>query len=132
MKKILIAEDDKKIAAALSIRFKAAGYQVSSAPDGFRSYLRAAIERPDLILMDITMPIATGLQVSHELAESGLGDIPVIFITASKDPNYRDLAGKLGAAGFFEKPLDSEALLARVAEVLQTKQGDPAGRSLKR
>ena len=121
MKKILIAEDDEKIAAALEIRLKAAGYEVKTVADGLRSYLRAMTWTPDLILMDIYMPIGSGLDVAQELKAAGLADIPIIFITASKEESLRERAEALNAAGFFEKPFDTEKLLAAIARTLQSR-----------
>jgi DNA-binding response OmpR family regulator len=121
MKKILITEDDRRISAALEIRLRAAGYEVRSVPDGLRSYLLAASWKPDLILMDICIPVGSGLAVAQELKDSGLDDIPIIFITASKRTNLKELAGKLNAAGFFEKPFDTEKLLAAISSTLQSK-----------
>jgi DNA-binding response OmpR family regulator len=121
MKKILIAEDDKNIGAALEIRLKAAGYEVKVVPDGFRSYVRAMSDPPDLLLMDIFMPFGSGLEVAQELKSAGLADIPIIFMTASKEKNLRKTAKKIGAAGFFEKPFDSERLLATITQALDRK-----------
>jgi DNA-binding response OmpR family regulator len=121
MKKILIAEDDKKIGAALKIRLEAAGYEVMVLSDGFRSYMRSLTEQPDLILMDIFLPIGSGLAVVQELRSAGLADIPIIFMTASKLKNLRARAEMLNAAGFFEKPFDTEKLLATISRVLQSR-----------
>jgi two-component system copper resistance phosphate regulon response regulator CusR len=122
MKKILIAEDDKKIGAALAIRLEAAGYEVQVIRDGFRSYIRAMTDQPDLILMDIYMPMGSGLAVAQELKRAGLADIPVIFMTASEEKNLRERAEELNAVGFFEKPFDTEKLLAAISRALQSKQ----------
>ena len=89
-KRILIAEDDRKIGAALEIRLKAAGYEVQVVPDGFRSYFRSVGHPPDLLLMDIFMPFGNGLEVAQELKSAGLADIPIIFMTASKEPFLRE------------------------------------------
>jgi len=124
MKRILIAEDDKKIGAALEIRLKAAGYEVQVIMDSFRSYVRAMSDPPDLILMDIYMAFGTGLEVAQELKRAGLGDIPIIFMTASKETNLRETAKKIGAVGFFEKPFDTESLLAAIAHALARKSKD--------
>jgi DNA-binding response OmpR family regulator len=127
MKKILITEDDRKISAALEIRLKAAGYEVRTVADGLHSYLLAATWKPDLILMDICIPVGSGLAVAQELKDSGLDDIPIIFITASKRMNLKELAGKLNAAGFIEKPFDTEKLLAAISSTLQSKQATKEG-----
>jgi DNA-binding response OmpR family regulator len=119
MKKILIIEDDGKIAAALAIRLKSAGYEPIIAPDGFEGLRRAVADRPDLILMDIWMPVGIGFSVAQRLPSLGLKDIPLIFITASRLPGLRRAAEQLGAVAFFEKPYDPEQLLAAIAHALQ-------------
>src|SRR3954464_5553618 len=97
MKKILLMEDDTKIAAALAIRLHAAGYDVMTAPDGWQGLQLAVTERPDLLLMDIWMPVGLGFSVAERLKEVGLGDIPIIFITASKLKGLKEAARETGA-----------------------------------
>jgi DNA-binding response OmpR family regulator len=127
-KKILIAEDDKKIGAALSIRLKAAGYEVQLAVDGSEGLKLAIQERPDLILMDIWMPNRMGFSVAERLKRVGLSEIPIIFMTASKKPEFWRMAQEVGADGFFEKPFDTKKLLVAISLALQprhsTKEGD--------
>jgi DNA-binding response OmpR family regulator len=127
MQKILIAEDDRKIGAALKIRLVAAGYEVQVIRDGFRSYIRAMTGQPDLILMDIYLPIGSGLAVAEELKRAGLDDIPIIFMTASKEKNLRERTEQLNAAGFFEKPFDMEQLLAAIRRTLHSRQPTKEG-----
>jgi DNA-binding response OmpR family regulator len=118
MKRILVVEDDAKIAAALRIRLEAGGYQVVTAGDGFTGLKMAMAFRPQLILLDIMMPVGMGFSVAERLKDLGLGDVPIIFITASKRSGLRKTAQRLGAAGFFEKPYDAEELLAAVQLIL--------------
>ena len=125
MKKILIVEDDTKIAAALSIRLEAAGYAALTAPDGLAGLKLALENKPDLILMDIWMPVGIGFSVAHRLHSLTLRGVPIIFITASKVKGLRKTAERLGAVAFFEKPYDSEQLLAAVRQGLNAK---PAAR----
>lgn len=127
MKKILIAEDDKKIGAALEIRLEAAGYEVQILRDGFSTYLQVLTDQPDLILMDIYMPMRSGLAVAQELKRAGLADIPIIFMTASKQKNLRERAEEMNAVAFFEKPFETEKLLAAISRALQSKHSTTEG-----
>jgi DNA-binding response OmpR family regulator len=118
MKKILIAEDDKKTGAALEIRLGAAGYEVLVLRDGIRSFLRTMTDQPDLILMDIFLPMGSGLAVAEELKGTELADTPIIFMTAGKQKNLRVRAEELNAVAFFEKPFDTEKLLVAISRAL--------------
>jgi len=123
MKTLLVVEDDPKICAALRVRLGAAGYHVVAAPDGFSGLKMAVAEKPDLILLDIMMPVGMGFSVAERLKDLGLGEIPIIFITASKRAGLRKMAQKLGAAGFFEKPYDADELVAAINLILDSKPG---------
>jgi two-component system alkaline phosphatase synthesis response regulator PhoP len=125
MKKILIVEDDMKIATALEIRLEAAGYDVIRAPDGFRGLQLAVREHPDLIIMDIWMPVGIGFSVAQRMQDLGLVHIPIIFITASKLEGLRETVEQLGAAAFFEKPYDPIELMAAISRTLEDKKTHP-------
>lgn len=120
MKKILIVEDDKDIVRALSVRLKAANYEVVTAFDCIMGTQIAAKERPDLAIFDISMPGGNGVILANRLHEnSRTVGTPVIFITASKKPEIRQKAMATGAVGFFEKPYDAKELLACVESALE-------------
>src|SRR6267143_827399 len=110
MKTILVVEDDRKIASALAIRLEAAGYEALTAVNGLEGIGLVLDQKPDLIIMDIWMPVGIGFSVAQRLRSLGLGSIPVIFMTASRIKGLRRAAAKLRAAGFFEKPYDPEQL----------------------
>src|SRR5438067_11141118 len=99
MNKILVVDDDKKIAAALSIRLESAGYEVVTAADGLQGLTSAIETKPDLIILDIWLPGAIGFLIAERLKNVGLGGIPLIFITASKKKDLWTLAQEVGAAG---------------------------------
>jgi DNA-binding response OmpR family regulator len=111
MKKILIVEDDQKIAMALAIRLKANGYSASIAPDALAGASEARAIKPDLILLDISLPGGNGFQLAETfLRMPETSGTPVIFITASKNPELLKKVMELGAVGLFEKPFDAEEL----------------------
>jgi len=118
MKKILVVDDDTKIAKALAIRLEAAGYEPLTAITGLEAVNLTLHQKPDLIIMDIWMPVGIGFSVAQRLRTLGLGTIPIIFMTASKLRGLRHAATKLGAAGFFEKPYEPEELLEAVSQAL--------------
>lgn len=126
MKKILIADDDPKVTFALTRRLEANGYSVRTAPDGFEALKLAKAESPDLILMDIWMPVGIGLSVAERMKELGL-DIPVIFLTASRKPGLREAAERVGGAAFIEKPYDPQLMLQTIEQTLDLAAPTPAG-----
>lgn len=119
MKRILIIEDSRSIAGALNVRLRAAGYEVQTVYDGVRALSTAAKHPPDLMLMDIRMPGGLGFTIREHLAALNMPDLPIIFMTASKKPGLRKAARNMGAAGFFEKPFNTDKLLACIATALE-------------
>ncbi len=117
-RKIVIIDDDEKIAKALAVRLTAAGYETFTSYNGVAGLLLSQIKKPDLIISDVYMPTGGGFSVAYRFKETVAG-IPVIFLTASKKPNLKELALKLGAAGYMEKPYESDLLLKMIAELLQ-------------
>jgi CheY-like chemotaxis protein len=76
----------------------------------------AASLQPDLVLLDISMPAGNGFTVAERMRSAVPDPAPIIFLTASKQPGFRERARALGAAGYFEKPYEAETLLAAVRE----------------
>ena len=104
-KQILIIEDDQKIALALAVRLKSSGYETVTAYDALTGVSAAAKNPPDLVLLDISMPAGNGFTVAERIQSLALTPIPIIFLTASKQPGFRQRANVLKAAGYFEKPV---------------------------
>lgn len=126
MKKILIVEDDKKISLALAIRLKAKGYQVLAAYDALNGVSLAVKNRPDLILLDISMPAGGGFEVAKRVQDlAPTAGTPIIFMTASKVPGLKEKASELGAVAFFEKPFEAEELVAAIQGVLDESAEEP-------
>lgn len=118
-KMILVADDDKDLVTALSIRLKAAGYDVVGAFDGEEAYKQAVEHRPDLIILDVRMPAGGGFssidRMKHSLATR---DIPVIFLTAFDDEEIREQARTMGAAGYFRKPFNDREFMDAIDGIL--------------
>ena len=124
VKKILVIDDDEKIAQALKIRLKPAGYEVLTAADGVYGLSLAMEHKPDLVILDIWMRVGGGFSVAYRLRERA-PEVPVIFITASKRAELREMADTLGAVGFIEKPWQPEELLAAVTTALKGRSPSP-------
>ena len=123
MKKILIVEDDKRIVMALNVRLRAQGYEVCAAYDAMLAMTLAMEHKPDLVLLDISMPGGDGFLVAERLQSSVVtSGVPIIFLTALKQEGLREKAMELGAEAFFEKPFESDELLAAIEAAL----GEPA------
>jgi CheY-like chemotaxis protein len=118
-KKIMIVDDDPKIVKALALRLGSAGYETVTTFNGITALLLVRGNPPDLIITDIWMPSGTGFSLAYRLKELKL-NIPMIFLTASKQPGLADTARQLGAAGYLEKPYEPEALLKMVGDLLET------------
>ena len=117
--KILFVEDDEKIVKALTIRLKSQGYDVVAAFDAIMAMSKAMEHHPDVILLDISMPGGNRFTVAERLQDSSLTvDIPVIFLTASKEPGLRERAKELGAVGYLEKPFEAQELLSVIQHAL--------------
>jgi CheY-like chemotaxis protein len=81
--------------------------------------LNAAVRNPPaLVLLDISMPAGSGFSIAEQIQTRIPTPIPIIFLTASKQPDFREKAEKLGAAGYFEKPYEAEELFGAIRQVL--------------
>ena len=123
MKKILVVEDDKNVSKALGIRLAGEGYSVYTAVDGLGGLREAVQNRPDLILLDISMPAGDGFSVAKAVQRLNVtAGTPIIFITASRKPGLREHALTIDSVvDYIEKPYDPEELLGKIRAVI----GDP-------
>lgn len=122
MSKILIAEDDENLLISLAMRLRAAGFVVVAARDAEMAMTVAERERPDLALLDISMPGEDGFQLAERMkGNEATLDAPIIFLTASDLPELRDRADEVGAIGFHTKPYDFKELLHSVRAALGPK-----------
>lgn len=110
--KVLIADDDKIIDAALSAVFRKRGWQTMVAFDAMQALMFAKQSPlPDVVLLDIAMPAGSGLMTLERLKSATLTEgIPVVVVSGSEDPELPDKVKGMGAVGFVKKPVDPEAL----------------------
>jgi DNA-binding response OmpR family regulator len=120
MAKILIADDDRDILMLLASRLRANNYEVVTALDCSQAIKKAYSEKPDLILMDIRMPMVGGMRAFSNLKMySRTENIPVIFITAYPGKEVEQEAREMGAADFIAKPFETNQLLLKIRKVLK-------------
>jgi len=119
-KKILLADDDPNLIQVLQLRFKKAGYEIVEAYDGDEALLKMRQEKPDLAVMDITMPKMSGYALVREMkADADLKHIPIIVISG-KD-SMQDIFKIEGVGTYLVKPFDFAELLTKVKEQLGDK-----------
>ena len=118
--RILLIDDDVEIQEFITTFLGIEGYEVLLASDGASGLTRARKERPDLILLDISMPDIEGVEVCRRLrAGAETADTPVFILSARTDDRERRRAAEAGATRFVDKPFQNESLLRWIAEALQ-------------
>ena len=117
-KKILVADDEQQLALAVKIRLQSKGYTVVTASDGQQALQLAEQEKPDLIILDVLMPVMDGYSCLREInTRFGRGKIPVIILTARD--RMKDLFELEGVEDYVIKPFDHEDLLVRIERVFK-------------
>lgn len=115
MTKILLVEDNEMNRDMLSRRLKRKGYEVVSANDGARGISMAQTEDPDLILMDISLPVIDGLQATRQLkGDPHTRAIPIIALTAHAMAGDREKCLEAGCNDYATKPVEFPQLLAKI------------------
>jgi len=118
-KRILIVDDEPNIVKMLGFRLKTNGYEILTAHDGQSGLKTAHEERPDLIVLDVTMPPPDGYEVCKMLKEDpAYCDIPVILLTARVTERDKTSASQAKPNAYMSKPYESEALLAKIRELI--------------
>jgi CheY-like chemotaxis protein len=118
---VLIADDNPMNLKILVTRLAAEGYQTVTAPDGAEALAVASAQRPDLILLDVMMPKIDGFEVCRRLKEDPSAFTPIIMVTAMADAKDAVTGLDAGADEYLIKPVDQQALIARVRSMLRIK-----------
>jgi DNA-binding response OmpR family regulator len=127
-KRILIVDDESAILQTLRFNLERNGYAVATAGDGRTAIALAASERPDLIIMDIMLPVLDGIEACKEIRKTS--GVPIIMLTARDQEIDKVLALELGADDYVTKPFSLHEFLARVkARLRRQAAGDGAARS---
>lgn len=133
-KKILVIDDDVNLIKVIENRLLSTGYEVITANNGSSGVAKAKTQKPDLILLDLTMPVVDGYKVMERLRQDEeTKSIPVIILTGSR--NYNDVLKsftEFGAVDYITKPFESGDLIKAIERALivyerKNKQGGPNG-----
>jgi two-component system cell cycle response regulator DivK len=124
MAKILLVEDNDMNRDMLSRRLQRRDYEVAVALDGQEGIAMAQSERPDLILMDISLPIMDGWEALRRIkASPETQHIPIIALTAHVMPGDREKCLEAGCDDYDTKPVDFQRLLGKIQSLLHEKAG---------
>ena len=119
MPKILLVEDNEMNRDMLSRRLQRKGYSVVTARDGAQGYSLACSEAPDLILMDVSLPIMSGWEVTRRLkGDDSTRHIPIIALTAHAMVTDREMAFEAGCDDYDTKPVDFGRLSEKIENFL--------------
>jgi DNA-binding response OmpR family regulator len=118
-KKILVVDDERQIVRLLTLRLQANNFDVIGAHDGYQCWKVAKRELPDLILLDIKMPLGGGINAFQLLkGTTETSTIPVIFIAGFPSADVKGLVMDMGADDFISKPFTSKVLIEKIKTIL--------------
>ncbi len=128
-KKALIVEDDINIAELLMLYLEKDGFETRVAYDGGKALAEFSGFEPDLILLDIMLPVMDGLQVCREIRKTSA--VPIIMLTAKGETSDKVAGLDIGADDYMTKPFEVKELLARIHAVMRRSEPDEAPREKK-
>jgi OmpR family response regulator RpaB len=115
-KRVLIVDDDSDLLRLLALVFAMEGARVYAAADGREGLRQFYVHQPDLVLLDVRMPMTDGRQVCHQIRQDS--DVPVIMLTALEQGRDGSHILDCGANDYVTKPFETRVLLARAREAL--------------
>jgi two-component system, OmpR family, phosphate regulon response regulator PhoB len=125
--KVLVIEDDRSLAEVLSYNLKQGGYEVLVATDGQDGLLQAQIKSPDIVILDLMLPIIDGLDVCRRLrADSSTKDLLIVMVTAKAEESDELIGFSLGADDYVTKPFSVKVLLERIKALRRRRTSEPA------
>ena len=120
MKTILLVDDDEVILTIANLGLKRAGFNIVKCSSGMACLESLMYYMPDMILLDVEMPIMSGIQTLEVIrSNEKFKDIPVMFLTGSTDTGTVVAAKSLGAVGYVVKPFIPQELVDKVKAILQ-------------
>jgi two-component system phosphate regulon response regulator PhoB len=121
--KVLVIEDDRALAEVLTYNLKQAGYEVLLATDGQDGLLKAQVKSPDIVLLDLMLPVVDGLDVCRRLrAGAATKDLLIVMLTAKAEESDELVGFSLGADDYVTKPFSVKVLLERIKALRRRRQ----------
>lgn len=127
--KILVVDDDRNICELLRLYIEKEGYDIEIANDGREALAKFKEVQPDLIMLDIMLPILDGLQVCREIRKTS--QVPIIMLTAKGEVFDKVLGLELGADDYVVKPFEAKEIIARIKAVLRRTGADKSVEEIK-
>jgi two-component system phosphate regulon response regulator PhoB len=122
--RILVVEDDRSLADVLEYNLRQAGYEVSISRDGQDALAQAQLKTPDLLVLDLMLPVVDGLEVCRRLrADPGYAGLLIVMLTAKSEETDQLVGFAMGADDYVTKPFSVKVLLERVKALLRRKGG---------
>ena len=113
--KVLIIEDDRSLAEVLAYNLKQSGYEVLTASDGQDGLLQAQMKSPDIVVLDLMLPVVDGLDVCRRLrADASTKDMLIVMLTAKAEESDELIGFSLGADDYVTKPFSVKVLIERI------------------
>lgn len=123
--KVLIVEDDRALAELLAYNLKAAGYETIVATDGQDGLLKAQTRLPEIVVLDLMLPVVGGLDVCRRLrAEAATRDTLIVMLTAKSEESDEIVGFSLGADDYVTKPFSVKILLERLKALSRRRLGE--------
>ena len=118
-RKILVIEDNEQNMYLVNFILEKYGFQVIQSSDGVQGISQARQQQPDLILLDIQLPIMDGYAVARELRKiEWLAKVPIVAVTSYAMPGDRENALAAGCSGYIEKPIDPDTFITQIEQYL--------------
>src|SRR5262245_47477990 len=120
---ILVVDDEPDLLELVRVNLSQAGFEVETAETGRQALERARRSAPDLVILDLMLPDLSGTEVCRHLrSDAGLGEVPIIMLTARADEVDRVVGLEIGADDYVTKPFSPRELTLRVRAVLRRRQ----------
>lgn len=121
--KVLIVDDEPNIVTSLEFLMRKAGHSTAVARDGEAALAEVERFRPDLLLLDVNLPVRDGFEVCQALRAAGWDDLRIVMLTAKGRPAEVTKGLEVGADAYVTKPFATRELVERVAELLGRADG---------